>query len=255
MPILDGRTALITGGSSGIGLETARQLAVAGVGTILLNGRGTERGERACKAVVKEFPKIEVAFLAADASTVEGASRLAERCRTLMPKGLDILVNSAGGDFMPTLFHKTAPEDIERVVGHWLFRVLHVCRAVIPLMREGGAIVSVASDAAKQPTVGETVIGAALAGVTMFTRAFAMEAKRNGIRVNAVTPSLVEDTGTAGRILRDDFSAKLFTKAKSLAHLGVPAASDIAAMIVFLAGPQARHVTGQIVSVNGGISA
>ena len=249
------RTALITGGTSGIGLETARRLANAGFGLIVFNGRNAERGDRAVQTLRGEYPNIEAVFAQADASTVAGAAHLADACRELMPDSLDVLVNSAGGDLMPKLFHQIEPEEIEAVIRHWLFSVLHVSRAVLPIIRQGGSIISVASDAAKSPTVGETVIGAALAGVTMFTRAFAMEAKRNGIRVNAVTPSLVEGTGTADRIFDDSFSAKLFNKARAMAHLGVPDAGDIADAIAFLASPRARRITGQLLSVNGGISA
>lgn len=249
------RAALITGGTSGIGFQTARRLGEAGFGVLVINGRNAERGAAAAARLREEFPGAVVVFAQADASTAEGAARLAQACREHAPQGMDVLVNSAGGDLMPKLFHQLSPEEIEAVVRHWLFSVLHVCHAILPLIRKGGAIVNVASDAAKVPTVGETVIGAALAGITMFTRALAMEAKRNGIRVNAVTPSLVEGTATTERIYADPFSTKLFTKAKAAAHLGVPEAGDVADTIAFLASPNAKLVTGQLVSVNGGISA
>jgi 2-hydroxycyclohexanecarboxyl-CoA dehydrogenase len=89
----------------------------------------------------------------------------------------------------------------------------------------------------------------------MFSRVSAIEAKRNGIRVNVITPSLIAGTPTAEAVLRDGFSRNLFEKAASLAHLGVAEPDDLAALVVFLGGPGAARLTGQAISVNGGISA
>jgi 2-hydroxycyclohexanecarboxyl-CoA dehydrogenase len=82
-----------------------------------------------------------------------------------------------------------------------------------------------------------------------------MEAKRDGIRVNALTPSLIGNTDVYARVMGDPFSAKLFTNAANLAHLGVAQPEDLAALMVFLASPAAARLTGQAISVNGGISA
>jgi NAD(P)-dependent dehydrogenase (short-subunit alcohol dehydrogenase family) len=117
-----------------------------------------------------------------------------------------------------------------------------------------GAIVNVASDAAKVPTPGEVVIGAAMAAIVTFTRTLAVEAKRDGIRVNAVTPSLIEGTATGDRAMAGGFSKKLFEKAKTQAHLGPTEVDDLATLIAFLCGPGSAKITGQVVSVNGGIS-
>ena len=94
-----------------------------------------------------------------------------------------------------------------------------------------------------------------MAGVAMFSRTLAMEAKRRGIRVNVVTPSLVRNTQTYSRVTEGGFSAKLFEKATRAAHLGIPEPDEIAAIIAFLASADAVRMTGQVISVNGGISA
>jgi NAD(P)-dependent dehydrogenase (short-subunit alcohol dehydrogenase family) len=94
-----------------------------------------------------------------------------------------------------------------------------------------------------------------MAAIVMFSRTAAMEGKRNGVRVNAVTPSLVLGTDTAERVLADGFSRRLFEKAASIAHLGVAEPDDLAELIVFLGGPGSAKLTGQAISVNGGISA
>jgi NAD(P)-dependent dehydrogenase (short-subunit alcohol dehydrogenase family) len=94
-----------------------------------------------------------------------------------------------------------------------------------------------------------------MAAIVMFSRVTAIEAKRNGIRVNAVTPSLIAGTPTAERVLEDGFSRGLFEKAAKMALLGVAEPEDLASLVVFLGGPGAARLTGQAISVNGGISA
>lgn len=121
--------------------------------------------------------------------------------------------------------------------------------------RGGSAIVSFASDAAKIATPGETVSGACLAANVMFVRTLALELARNQIRVNAVTPSITRGTRTYDRMMADEFTRKLFAKAEGRARLGVASAENVAPTAVFLASPLASHLTGQVISVNGGISA
>ena len=157
----------------------------------------------------------------------------------------------------PDLFHRTPIETIPDTLTGITLPSMLMTAAVLPAMRErrGGVIVNIASDAGKVATPGEAVIGAAMAAIIMFSRAVAMEAKRDGVRVNVLTPSLVSGTETSDGILKEGFSAKLFAKAASMASLGVVEPCDVAAMIVFLASPAARRLTGQAISVNGGISA
>ena len=123
------------------------------------------------------------------------------------------------------------------------------------LEKGGGAIVSFASDAAKVATPGEAVTGGALAANVMFCRTAGLELARHNIRVNAVTPSITRGTKTYDRVMAAGFSKKLFEKAERRARLGVAHAENVAPMAVFLASPLASHITGQVVSVNGGISA
>ena len=95
-----------------------------------------------------------------------------------------------------------------------------------------------------------------MAAIIQFTRGLAIEAKRNGIRANVITPSLVEGTPLTERLMAEgSFPAKLFAKARPLAHLGPTYPQDLAALAFFLASPAAAKITGQAISVNGGISA
>jgi 2-hydroxycyclohexanecarboxyl-CoA dehydrogenase len=254
-PLTD-TVAVVTGGTSGIGLEAAAQLAEAGVPRLVLAGRDRARGEAAVAAVTGRAPGAEVRFAAADLTRPGDAAALVAAATVAFGR-IDLLVNSVGGNDLPRLFHDTPLEEIGGVVERNLCTVLHACRAAWDGMRaqRGGAIVNVASDAAKLATPGETVIGAALAGIAMFTRALALEGKRAGIRANCVTPSIVRDTPLYDRLMAAPFSGRLFAKAEALAQLGVVTPADIAPLVVFLASPAAAKLTGQAISVNGGISA
>jgi NAD(P)-dependent dehydrogenase (short-subunit alcohol dehydrogenase family) len=171
--------------------------------------------------------------------------------------GIDVLVNATGGDDVPKLLQDTALADIAPMLHRCLLPQLLACRAALPIMREqgSGAIINIASDAAKLPTPGETVIGAALAGIVMFTRALALEAKRNGIRANVRTPSLTGGTDHYRRVMDDAFAGKMFAKAAAMASLGVVGKEELAGLVVFVASPAAAQITGQAISMTGGISA
>lgn len=249
-------SVLITGGTSGVGLETAIQFAQAGAPRIAINGRNPERGEAARRAVLDRAPTAQAVFIAGDCNAPEGARAVCEAARAQLGS-VDVLVNSTVGPAGPKLLHNIAPEEIPNIVLEQMIAPLLTSRLVLPWMSERGtgAIINIASDAGKLTTPGESVIGAAMAGIIMFTRTMAMEAKRNGIRANVVTPSIIEGTATYGRVMADDFSGKLFGKAVKMAQLGVVTPADMAALIVFLASPQAAKISGQAISCNGGISA
>jgi NAD(P)-dependent dehydrogenase (short-subunit alcohol dehydrogenase family) len=247
---------LITGGTSGTGLATAVQFAAAGARRIALVGRDPERGHRACALVREVAAHVDVRFHSGDACAIGDAERVSEDAAEWLGR-IDVLVNSTLARFTPQLFHDTAPQDIQPIIFERLMAPLLMCRFVLPLMREArsGAIINVASDAAKVATPGESVIATAMAGLVVFSRTLAMEAKRDGVRVNVVTPSLISGTQAAERHLQGGFSARIFERVASRAHLGLAQPEDLASLIVFLAGPQAVRITGQAISVNGGISA
>jgi 2-hydroxycyclohexanecarboxyl-CoA dehydrogenase len=252
--MFESQRVLITGGTSGIGLATALAFVDAGVRRIGLIGRNTERGTRAAERVAASGATVR--FIQADANDPDQAHRAGDEALAALG-GIDVLINSTAGLFSPELFHAIPLDDIPQIVTQQLMAPLLMCSVMLPTMRaqKSGLIINIASDAAKVATPGESVIGGVMAAIVMFSRTLAMEAKRDGIRVNALTPSLVEGTATAERILAEGFSQKLFQKAAKLAHLGVAQPEDLAAIAVFLAGPGGAKITGQAISVNGGISA
>jgi NAD(P)-dependent dehydrogenase (short-subunit alcohol dehydrogenase family) len=246
--------ALIVGGTAGIGLATARQLSDAGVSRIVIAGRDEQRGERARSLIEQHGAK--VTFVRGDATDPVAAQDMAAQAESLLD-GIDILVCSTAAEVKPELFARIPTADIAAIYTQIALPSMHMAGAVLPVMRRQrrGVVVNLASDAGKTATPGEAIIGAAKAGIMMFTRTIAIEGKRDGIRANVLTPSLVNETGSTERITADGFSAKLFAKAAQRANLGVPVADDIAALAVFLCRPEAARITGQAVSVNGGISA
>jgi 2-hydroxycyclohexanecarboxyl-CoA dehydrogenase len=247
---------LIAGGTSGIGLASARQFLEAGVRKVALLARDAKRGQAARSLLLGEHPGTEVEFLSVDADDFEQVVDAVAQVHARFG-AIDVAVSSVAASYRPELLHETPIEDIAAILNRQALPPMYLTRAVLPYMQQqgGGSIINVASDAAKVATPGESVLGAGMAAIVMFTRTAAIEAKRNGIRVNAVTPSLVAGTITAERVLADGFSRKLFESAQKQAHLGVAEPDDLAALIVFLGGPAAAKLTGQAISVNGGISA
>jgi 2-hydroxycyclohexanecarboxyl-CoA dehydrogenase len=256
VPTFDSASVLIAGGTAGVGLASALKFAQAGVRKIALMGRSAERGESARTQVAAAHPAVDVRFFAGDANNVGDAQRV---CADVVAAfgGIDILLVSTVGPAAPALFKTIPIEELESVLTLQAMGPIIMSRAVLPSMceRGGGVILNIASDAAKIATPGESVIGAAMAAIVMFSRGLAIEAKRDGIRVNALTPSLIEGTLTHARMQENPFAAKLFGKAAQAAHLGVAQAEDLADLVVFLASPAAAKITGQAISANGGISA
>ena len=247
---------LIAGGTSGIGLASALAFTDAGVRRIALLGRDHARGDAARATVVSHCPDAQVDFLAGDAGDIDSVTRNVAEAHDRLG-GLDIVVSSTASSYRPELLHRMPPEDVMGVLVAQAGPPLLLTRIALPYLREqgGGSIINIASDAAKVATPGESALGAAMAAIVMYSRTAALEAKRDGVRVNVLTPSLVLGTATAEHVLRDGFSQKLFEKAATQAHLGVAEAEDLASLVVYLGGPGAAKLTGQAISVNGGISA
>lgn len=244
----------IVGGSSGVGLASARQFAAAGAERMLLVGRDPQRGESAAQGIRRQGT--DCVFLSADAGSAAGSAEIAAAVRSVGTADA-ILIATAPTSIVPTPLAKLEQSAPAAILHELLLPTVSVAHAVLPIMRErgGGSLIAVASDAAKIATPGESLIGAAMAAIVMFVRTLALEEKRHGIRANVLTPSLIADTGLSARLAADEFSAALFDRAAKRAQLGVPRADDLAQLVLFLAGPGAQRLTGQAISVNGGISA
>lgn len=241
---------LVCGGTAGIGLAVARRLLDQGAG-VVISGRNVERGQRALASLGSD----QASFVACDASAPEQCERLVQEAIAHLG-GIDSLVSCAGGNPKPKLLKDIPLAELMPTISRSLSPTILPARAVLSAMSEQGhgAIVCLASDAGKISTPGEVAIGAAMSGIIMFCRAMAQEVKRQGIRVNCITPSIVEGTELHDDLMADKFAARLFGKAKELAHLGVVQSDEVAELAAFLIGPGSVRITGQTISITGGIS-
>jgi NAD(P)-dependent dehydrogenase (short-subunit alcohol dehydrogenase family) len=252
---MTGKVCVVTMSTGGIGLAIARHLAVAGAKAVVLNGRDADRGLRTCTAIRALAPEVDATFIQADVLDREA---IADLFRTVEARhgGLDCYVGIGPVEAALDPFEAIDPARYARVLEGLAITLMEGCRHAMPLMkrRGGGAIVSILSDAARVPTPGETVIGAALAAAAMFVRTLALEAARHDIRANVVTPSLVRDTGQLEAVMQTAFSRKVFERIAGKAPLGLPSAEDVADLALFLVSPMSKYITGQVISVNGGVS-
>lgn len=243
--------ALVMGGSSGIGLAVTRRL-LRDDAKVVVVGRDPERGAAALATLNNK----NATFRSGDAGDPVQCQDLVDGAVDYLG-GIDALFSCAGGNPMPRLLKDIPLDDLMGQVNRSLAPTILPARAVLPVMSTQGygSIVCIASDAGKVATPGETAIGAAMAAIIMFCRTMANEVKRQGVRVNCITPSIVEGTELHDRLMDDPFSSRLFGKAKTLAHLGVAQPEDLAELAAFLGGPLSAKITGQAISVSGGISA
>lgn len=252
----DEAAVLIAGGTSGVGLASARGFLAAGVRRLVLLARTQERGLAVRDELRSLEPQAQVEFVRCDASHPDQVQHAVGEAHQLLG-GLDVVVSSTTASYRPELLVRTPYDDMAQILLGQALPPMLLTRAAMPLLAEqgGGSIITIASDAAKVATPGEAVLGGAMAAIVMFTRVAAIEGKRDGVRCNVLTPSLIAGTPTAENVLRDGFSKKLFERAAAQAHLGVAEPEDQAALVVFLGGPASARLTGQAISVNGGISA
>jgi 2-hydroxycyclohexanecarboxyl-CoA dehydrogenase len=227
---LKGKTAIVTGGAAGIGAAIVERFKAEGAKVVVFDLNGEP------KIDITDYERVKKAV--ADAGPV------------------DILVNNAGWDmFKP--FLKTDPAFWQKIVSINLMGALNLLHNVLPGMveRGGGKVVNIASDAGRVGSSGEAVYSACKGGIIAITKTLARELASKGVRLNTVCPGLTE-TNMLAEFMKGagnpDKLAEAYRRAIPIGRLGKP--EDIPGAVLFLASDDANFITGQTISVSGGLT-
>jgi len=244
---LAGRIALVTGGARGIGAAIARRLAADGARVAVLDVL-----EDPGRAVAETLGGIFVRCDMATPESVRGAVRSTEQALG----GLDVVVSNAGLDIVGP-FAASDPASWELVLDVNLRGPLHLCHAALPLLvrRGGGRVVFVSSDAARVGSSGEAVYAACKAGVIALAKTLAREHARDGVTANAVCPGPTDTQLLHGLMGSSDGSKRILdavVRQIPMRRLARP--DEIANAVAFLASDESAYITGQTLSVSGGLT-
>ena len=234
---LDGKIALVTGGSRGIGKAIALELGRAGANVVLSYRTGRDEAQQVAAEIAGRAVEADVSDAASAKALVEEAG------------DLDILVNNAGLT-RDGVLARMSDDDWRAVIDTNLSSVFYTCRAAArPMMkRRAGAIVNVSSIVGVHGNWGQTNYGASKAGIIGFTKSLARELGSRGVRANVVAPGYVRTQLTD--VLPEEATAAMLTNTP-LGRLGEP--NDVAGAVRFLCSDEASFITGDVLLVDGGL--
>lgn len=245
---LKDKIVVISGGTSGIGLATARLLAADGARVFLI-GRSEEKGLSAL-GMLDADPEM-VKFVQADVSTVAGCQSAAEAVRSMAGR-VDVLINSAGV-YREQWLELVTEEEYQEIMDINVKGTLFLCQVMLPLMTEHGAtIINIASDAGLEGNYGCPVYCASKGAVVALTRALALDYAPR-IRVNCVCPGDVATPLVEKQLAAGDYTLEEMAEPYPIGRIGQP--DEIAHVICSLASPFNSYMTGSIVAVDGGLTA
>lgn len=242
---LEGKIALVTGASRGIGAAIAQRLAADGAELLLHYGSGRAETESLASTLRDAGHKVHL--LQADLAAVDGGQQLVQRLAALQLPRIDILVNNAGVAVYAGLA-ETSPEDFEKLVGVNMRSLFFVTQGVVPLMPAGGRIVNVGTAATRIAFPGITAYSASKGFVDALTLQLAAELGPKGITVNVVAPGAIDTRMSAW--IHDAGGKETLAQVQALPGIGQPA--HVAGVVAFLAGPDGAWTTGQVVDASGG---
>lgn len=244
---LDGKKAIVTGGASGIGKATALELARAGAQVYL-----GDIDEAGAAAVEKEAKKdgLKVEFVKLDLTNEASIDQFAADVLKRAGGRIDVLVNAAGwGRVQP--FVENPPEFWDQVLAINLKGPIRLTQKLLPSMFEArsGKIINISSDAGRVGSLGETVYSAAKGGAIAFSKGLAREMARFNINVNSVCPGPT-DTPLLDAV--PDKFKEAFIRATPMRRIAKP--EEVADAVLFFASDRSSFITGQVLSVNGGLA-
>ena len=243
---LEGKVALITGGSRGIGAAIAKRLASDGANVTITYTKGADAAESVVKEIERAGRKaIAIQADAADADAVKAAVE-----KTVKTFGrLDILVNNAG-TAVPKRFEETTLDELDRLMDINVRGVFVATQAALKHMKSGGRIISIGSAVGERAlTPGLVPYSATKGAVKMFTQGLSREVASRGITVNNVQPGPI-DTDTNPATGEWAVPQKAFTALGRYGHV-----DEVAALVAFVAGPESSYITGANLNVDGGMIA
>lgn len=249
---LQAKSVVVTGGGGGIGGATCRRFAAAGAKVAVL-----DRNLDAARATVAAIEAAGGTAMAVGCD-ITSRSEIDGAVADVLARfaAIDVLVNNAGWDiFKP--FTKTQPDDWDRLIAINLTGALHMHHAILPGMvaRKAGRIINIASDAARVGSSGEAVYAACKGGLVSFSKTIAREHARHGITVNVVCPGPTDTALFAEYKEGAGDPVKLkeaFRRSIPLGRIGQP--DDLPGAILFFASDDAGYITGQVLSVSGGLT-
>src|SRR5258706_1481420 len=243
---LEGKVALITGGSRGIGAAIAKRLASDGANVTITYTKGADAAE----SIVKEIERAgrKAIAIQADAADADAVKAAVEKTVTTFGQ-LDILVNNAG-TAVPKRFEETTLEELDRLMDINVRGVFVATQAALKHMRSGGRIISIGSAVGERAlTPGLVPYSATKGAVKMFTQGLSREVASRGITVNNMQPGPI-DTDTNPATGEWAVPQKDFTALGRYEHV-----DEVAALVAFVAGPESSYITGANLNVDGGMIA
>lgn len=249
MSVLDGKTALVTGSSKGLGRAIALRLASLGADCVINYSRDAVPANEVCAEVAKLGR--QALAVQADVSSPAEIERLFAEAKNRFGQ-LDIVVANAGIELVNVDLVDVTEEEFDR-----LFRInakgpFFVLQAAARTIADGGRIINISSSTTVRPQAGESVYGGSKTPAKYFVEVLAKEIAARGVTVNSVIPGPIDNAGIFRDMPDDDSYKKQLIDATPLGRLGLP--EDVADVVEFLAGPKAGFITGEHILMNGGAS-